>query len=109
MKYFEPIKATLLNQRKEVTERIKHLEMEETDLVRELEDADELGTLAWQSEVVSTRAVVKQHSLRLLKEIEQSLLRLEKGTYGTCRRCLGKISHSRLKVIPTTQICEMCI
>jgi RNA polymerase-binding transcription factor DksA len=40
--------------------------------------------------------------------IEEALLRIEKGTYGTCRDCGEPIATARLNAIPWTRVCITC-
>lgn len=43
-----------------------------------------------------------------LAKTTHALARLAAGTYGTCERCGGPISLSRLRVIPSATHCEQC-
>lgn len=44
-----------------------------------------------------------------LRAIDAALLRIEKGTYGTCVRCGNPISPGRLAAVPFAPLCEDCI
>lgn len=43
-----------------------------------------------------------------LEEVRAALVRIEKGTYGTCERCGAEIPLERLEAIPTTSLCVLC-
>ncbi len=43
-----------------------------------------------------------------LQQLDDALLRMEQGTYGTCMSCNGKISVERLKAVPTAKLCYAC-
>jgi|LSQX01.2.fsa_nt_gb YteA family regulatory protein len=43
-----------------------------------------------------------------LRMIDDALTAIEKGTYGTCEVCGGKISEERLTAIPYTTLCQNC-
>ena len=43
-----------------------------------------------------------------LREIDEALARLDKGTYGTCESCEKHIPKSRLKIIPYARLCIEC-
>ena len=43
-----------------------------------------------------------------LDAIENSLERIEEGSYGTCEECEGVISKTRLNAIPYTALCIKC-
>jgi len=44
----------------------------------------------------------------LLDEVEQSLARLDAGTYGKCRECGGLIDDASLAELPTSATCGTC-
>jgi len=43
-----------------------------------------------------------------LELIEDALVRIEKGVYGQCESCSGRIPKTRLNVIPYTPYCVKC-
>lgn len=45
---------------------------------------------------------------QILLEIDEALLRLEKGKYGTCLNCEESIPRTRLKAVPWTRYCIDC-
>jgi DnaK suppressor protein len=51
---------------------------------------------------------LKQTDAKILQAIEEALLRIEKGTYGTCRDCGEPIAQARLNAIPWTRVCITC-
>lgn len=44
----------------------------------------------------------------LLNEVEQSLFRLDAGTYGRCEECGEPIDDARLAELPTARTCGSC-
>jgi len=44
----------------------------------------------------------------LLNEVEQSLARLDAGTYGRCEECGEPIDDARLAELPTARRCGAC-
>jgi len=46
--------------------------------------------------------------IKLLREIEDALRRLEQGTYGTCMECEEPISIKRLNAVPWARYCVTC-
>ncbi len=44
----------------------------------------------------------------LLSRVEESLVRLEKGTYGKCVVCGDEIDPARLKALPYVDLCLEC-
>jgi DnaK suppressor protein len=45
---------------------------------------------------------------RELEQIENALRRIEKGVYGRCEVCGGKIAEARLNALPYTATCIEC-
>ena len=43
-----------------------------------------------------------------IASIQGALGRIEKGTYGICRRCSAHIDRARLEIIPHAQLCIAC-
>jgi DnaK suppressor protein len=43
-----------------------------------------------------------------LREVEDTLDRLEEGTYGLCEECGAAINLERLKILPFTTYCVQC-
>jgi RNA polymerase-binding protein DksA len=55
----------------------------------------------------------KNHALRrnlqrLLGQANDALAKFDKGTYGLCEDCGGKIDHARLKALPSATLCIQC-
>ena len=45
---------------------------------------------------------------RLLRAIEEALVRIEKHTYGVCESCGRPVSKVRLNAVPWTRHCREC-
>jgi DnaK suppressor protein len=45
---------------------------------------------------------------RLLRAIEEALVRMRKGTFGDCDHCGSEIPLARLKAIPWARTCIVC-
>jgi DnaK suppressor protein len=43
-----------------------------------------------------------------LQKVEQALRLIEKGEYGTCRKCGEEIAAKRLEVAPESTLCVHC-
>jgi len=46
--------------------------------------------------------------MALLREIEEALLRMREGTYGTCQDCGLPVSKKRLEALPWARYCVSC-
>ena len=51
---------------------------------------------------------IRDRESRLIGKINQSLARIEEGTFGICDMCGEKISLQRLKARPVTNFCITC-
>ena len=45
---------------------------------------------------------------QMVADIDQALLRIEEGSYGTCARCGKDIPAARLESLPTARHCAPC-
>jgi DnaK suppressor protein len=55
-----------------------------------------------------TRLSLEANLETRLKEVNDTLDRIKKGTYGICENCGEKISDSRLAANPTARLCIKC-
>ena len=51
---------------------------------------------------------LKEHDLGRLKDVEDSLKRIQVGSYGVCHNCKKEIDFERLKASPTARWCIDC-
>jgi DnaK suppressor protein len=64
-----------------------------------------------QASLEETRALtlrIRNRESRLIGKINQSLVRIEEGTFGICDMCGKGISLQRLNVRPVTNFCITC-
>jgi len=45
---------------------------------------------------------------KLLKKIDEAIVRIDEGSYGICESCGGQISLKRLEARPVTTLCIEC-
>ncbi len=65
----------------------------------------EMGTELYQTE---HNNALKVHEEHLLKDIDDAISRIDKGTFGKCAFCGNDIGEERLEVIPYTRLCIEC-
>jgi len=51
---------------------------------------------------------LRQTDGKLLRAIDEALVRIRRGTYGVCASCQQPISAARLKAVPWTHHCLEC-
>lgn len=65
----------------------------------------DIATETYETEM---RQNLKDHEKRILKEIDNALSKIHKGTYGICEDCGKEIELERLKILPSTRFCVNC-
>ena len=51
---------------------------------------------------------VRQTDGKLLRAIDDAILRIERNAYGRCETCNEKIPSARLNAVPWTRLCVAC-
>src|SRR3984893_11264289 len=49
-----------------------------------------------------------EHKSQMVADIDQALLRIKEGSYGTCAQCGGPIAERRLEAVPTARYDAAC-
>jgi len=49
-----------------------------------------------------------EHESQMVADIDQALLRIKEGSYGTCARCGEPINEKRLEAVPTARYDAPC-
>jgi len=77
-------------------------------IVSRLEDPSDSGDLSQQSH--EEWLFLNRNNLEktLLREVEEALMRVKEGTYGTCQECEEPISPKRLQALPWAKFCVRC-
>ncbi len=107
-------KKLLLKKRKELMEQmdfIKEAEMETT--VKE--SSGDHSSYAFHMADQGTDTMEREKNFyyaqrdgRLLYHIDQTLDRIEKGTFGLCQNCNNPIDRKRLTAVPHARLCIEC-
>lgn len=66
---------------------------------------DVAADLAGQELAVTLERAERRH----LVHVDRALRRLAAGRYGTCEVCAGPIGLARLRVLPWTTLCRVCV
>lgn len=51
---------------------------------------------------------IRDRERKLIKKIQDAMLRMENGTFGVCEECGEDIGIARLKARPVTRLCINC-
>jgi RNA polymerase-binding protein DksA len=104
----------LLQERQRVVEAIEYLH-QETPGSLEDETEEMIGSVDNHMAESATATLDREidytlegNSEQVLRQIDESLKRIDEGTYGICERCGREISEERLEAIPWTTLCIDC-
>lgn len=105
----EKLRLDLIAKQKEVDEKLKKLDEEESSLSQATPESQELGTYSWQADIQSTKVAIRKQLLDFSEKIQLTLLKLKQGTYGMCDKCKKQIDAARLKIMPIANLCTVCV
>jgi len=57
---------------------------------------------------IHVRLALQQTDSKLLRAIEEAIVRLDQGVYGICMDCEEEIAVARLDAVPWTRVCINC-
>ncbi len=112
-KILEKIKEKLLQERTELTKELNGFAQKNNKVDNEYEtnfpdygeheDENASEVADFESDLYLEKTFEQS-----LKKIDEALLRIEKGTYGTCEECGKKINQDRCLAFPTASKCMDC-
>jgi DnaK suppressor protein len=53
--------------------------------------------------------MMKERKKSLIQELQGAIMRIDRGVFGICEVCEGRISERRLLAIPTSRFCIACM
>jgi len=95
----------LLNKRREVVQQIESLMVGQEETATGILDTGDQSLKNHETDVDLT---LLEMNNRLLKEIEEALLKVHENRYGICEECGAEISSGRLKAMPFAKYCVTC-
>lgn len=98
-------KKLLLKKRDELLESIKRNPFKEEGLEARKGDLADLSDRN-SNNVINIH--LKETEAKLIRAIDEALLRLENGKYGICTSCGKEITRVRLQAVPWTRLCISC-
>ena len=99
-------KTILLDQVRQHTE---HIRQDQADAL-ELSDNDVKDTVDLSVQDVNKELALRlgERESQMVADIDQALLRIAEGSYGTCARCGQPIDERRLEAVPTARYDAAC-
>ncbi|MDG6874542.1 RNA polymerase-binding protein DksA [Glaesserella parasuis] len=89
----------------QIMEEAEHTKSQMQDEVTNFADPADRAT---QEEEFSLELRNRDRERKLLKRIEQTLIKLDEGDYGYCDTCGIEIGLKRLEARPTAELCVDC-
>lgn len=65
-------------------------------------DVVDTGSASYERERAQSLAL---HARRILRQVDDALVRLDRGVYGRCERCGDWIGFDRLEAVPYATLC----
>ena len=53
--------------------------------------------------------MMKARKRSLIQELQRAIMRIDRGVFGICEVCEGRISERRLLAVPTSRFCIACM
>ena len=102
----ELYRKRLLKMRENILNKAKKLKEDSyslgTDGIQDMADA---ASNTYNADILMS---ISDNDLTILKDIDNSLDKLNKATYGICEECEEKISEKRLEANPVARYCITC-
>lgn len=72
------------------------------------DDLKESSDLALRDVIQELALQLGDHESKMVADIDQALMRMSEGSYGTCIRCGHEIDERRLEAVPTARYDAAC-
>jgi RNA polymerase-binding transcription factor DksA len=100
------IRAQLETRRRSLMVRYKDtLDLAEAELADASPELIDVANDQWDARVLS---VMSHNDASTLERIVAAMRRIDRGTYGICTSCVGRISPHRLAILPEAAECTEC-
>ena len=102
---YDVLKSLLQDRAREITDKLRSLRETLPDELAAVKDPEEQCVHEFARGL--DFALIEMKS-KTLARINDSLMRLEEGTYGTCEDCQEPIGNARLQALPFADRCRLC-
>jgi DnaK suppressor protein len=99
------LRKMLEERRAEIHEKLRAIRSEIPSYQDEVRDSEEQSVTDFAQEMEF--ALVEMKAQTLIR-IDEALLRVDQGTYGTCDECGEEIAEARLAAVPFALLCRDC-
>ncbi len=100
-------KKILLKEREQIVGEVKQIVESSKEMGQDgIQDIGDEAANIYNKQVLLS---LNENERLRLTEVDESLDRIENGTYGICEECGGPISLKRLEVRPVAKYCVPCL
>jgi RNA polymerase-binding transcription factor DksA len=99
---YEKAKEQLLEEQSKLVEQVEQLENSKYESIGYSNHMADDATEAFDQAV---DVALKRTLEGSMEEVEQALGKFDKGTYGLCETCGGRIERARLEILPQARYC----
>ena len=100
-------KKILLKEREQIVGDVKQIVESSKEMGQDgIQDIGDEAANIYNKQVLLS---LNENERTRLKEVDESLDRIENGTYGVCEECGGPISIRRIEVRPVAKYCVPCL
>jgi DnaK suppressor protein len=103
----EEIRELLLKMRKELIGEVKEKTRSESEADHK-DDVGDIYDLATNERDRELNLLMSDREREKINEIDDALVRIDDGTYGTCEECGTDIPKKRLIIMPFARLCVVC-
>jgi len=99
------LRRMLEERRTEIHQKLRAIREEMPSYQDEVRDAEEQSVTDFAQEMEFALMEIKAQTLI---RVDEALMRVDQGTYGTCDECDKDIAEARLKAVPFALLCIEC-
>ena len=103
---YKKFQAILLKKRQDLLSNVSEEEKEGRDAVSI--EAKDFGDMATEAAGQEMSFAISDAGRRILKDVDEALLRIDEGTFGICIRCQKPNDEARIEAVPDAAMCISC-
>lgn len=101
-------RETLLEQLRQHTDRQRENQADGLEFAGNDDGVKDVADMSLNDVNQEIEYRLSERDSQMVADIDQALLRIEEGSYGTCARCGKEIPERRLEVVPTARYDAEC-
>lgn len=101
-------RTVLLEQLRQHTEHVRENQADALEIAAEDDGVKDAADMSLRDHNQELELRLGEHESRIVADIDQALLRIDEGSYGTCAQCGKEIDERRLDALPTARYDAKC-